>query len=195
MLSEIVGTSLDTGAELDALAKLPEAEQRSLAEAAMRGEQVSAITIPNTDPKMSGVGEVRSTSVPKLDPLAWTMSTLERIEFIKAIGRRDIELIFDAIEHIAPVQATRSAMAREPAEPGAVAPEKFETQNDAREDDCKFDPRFQKEVHRTTPEILPKHVAQNPNPEGETVGERHIRLWHEREREYRDRVMKGAREL
>jgi ParB family chromosome partitioning protein len=159
---------------------------------------VSAITIPNTpvDPKMSGVGEVRSTSVPKLDPLAWTMSTLdERIQFIQAIGRRDIELIFDAIEHMAPVQATQSAISREPAEPGAVTPEKFETQNDAREDDCKFDPRFQKKFHRTTPEILSKHVAQNPNPEEETVAERHIRHWHERERAYRDRLMKETREL
>ena len=146
---------------------------------------------------MSGVGEMRSTSVPKLDPLAWTMSTLEeRIQFIQAIGRRDIELIFDAIEHMAPVQASQSAISREPpAEPGAVTPEKFETQNDAREDDCKFDPRFQKKFHRTTPEILSKHVEQNPNPEEETVAERHIRHWHERERAYRDRLMKETREL
>jgi hypothetical protein len=43
VLHEIVGTSLDKGREIDALAKLPEAEQRSLAEAASRGENVSAI--------------------------------------------------------------------------------------------------------------------------------------------------------
>ena len=78
VLPDIVDTSLDNGAELDALAKLPEAEQRSLAEAAKRGEQVSAITTPNTpaDPKMSGViGDARSTPVQKLDPLAWTIES------------------------------------------------------------------------------------------------------------------------
>jgi hypothetical protein len=36
--------ALRPGTELDALAKLPAAEQRSLAEAAKRGEKVSAIT-------------------------------------------------------------------------------------------------------------------------------------------------------
>ena len=44
VLGDIVGTSLDKGAAIDALAKLPEAEQRSLAEAAKRGEPVSAVT-------------------------------------------------------------------------------------------------------------------------------------------------------
>jgi hypothetical protein len=44
VLPKIVGTSLDKGREIDALAKLPAAEQRSLAEAAKRGEKVSAIT-------------------------------------------------------------------------------------------------------------------------------------------------------
>jgi ParB family transcriptional regulator, chromosome partitioning protein len=42
VLGEIVGTSLDKGAEIDALAKLPEAEQRKLAAAAKAGENVSA---------------------------------------------------------------------------------------------------------------------------------------------------------
>jgi ParB-like nuclease domain len=44
VLPDIVGTSLDSGAEIDALAKLPAEEQRSLAEAAQRGAKVSAIT-------------------------------------------------------------------------------------------------------------------------------------------------------
>jgi hypothetical protein len=42
VLPEIIGTSLDKGAEIDALAKLPVEKQRSLAEAAKRGEKVSA---------------------------------------------------------------------------------------------------------------------------------------------------------
>jgi ParB family chromosome partitioning protein len=43
-LADLAGTCLDSGTDLDALAKLPAAEQRSLAEAAKRGEKVSAIT-------------------------------------------------------------------------------------------------------------------------------------------------------
>jgi N6-adenosine-specific RNA methylase IME4/ParB-like chromosome segregation protein Spo0J len=42
VLPDIVGTSLDKGAELDALAKLPEPEQRKLAERAKADEKVSA---------------------------------------------------------------------------------------------------------------------------------------------------------
>jgi hypothetical protein len=41
----------------------------------------------------------------------------------------------------------------------------------------------------------PENVAQNPAPQEETDGERYIRLWHERERQYRDRVTKEAQEL
>jgi hypothetical protein len=177
VLSDVVGTCLDNGAELDALSKLPEAEQRSLAEAAKRGEQVSAITTVNTpaDRKMNDViGEVRSSRrkkaapVRKLDPLAWTMSTVEeRIDFINAIGRRDIEDVLDAIEPTPTVQeteATRSVMAHEPAEPGPVTPEKFETQNTMCGEGG-FDPLFQNEVRRTTPEIVPEHMARNTNPQ------------------------------
>jgi N6-adenosine-specific RNA methylase IME4 len=42
VLADIVGTSLDQGAELDALAKLPEDEQYKLAVRAKRGDKVSA---------------------------------------------------------------------------------------------------------------------------------------------------------
>jgi ParB family transcriptional regulator, chromosome partitioning protein len=42
VLSEITGTSLHQGDELDAMAKLPEAEQRKLAARAKAGERVSA---------------------------------------------------------------------------------------------------------------------------------------------------------
>lgn len=56
-LADLAGTCLDSGTELDAMAKLPVAEQRSLAEAAKRGETVSAITARSAcdpeDPKTS----------------------------------------------------------------------------------------------------------------------------------------------
>ena len=56
-LADLAGTCLDNGTELDALAKLPAAEQRSLAEAAKRGEKVSANTTRSAcdpeDPKAS----------------------------------------------------------------------------------------------------------------------------------------------
>ena len=42
VLGEIAGTSLDKGAGIDALAKLPEAEQRKLAAAAKAGKKVTA---------------------------------------------------------------------------------------------------------------------------------------------------------
>src|SRR5271163_2182709 len=45
LLHHLRHTSLDKGAEIDALAKLPVEKQRSLAEAAKRGEQVSAIRL------------------------------------------------------------------------------------------------------------------------------------------------------
>jgi hypothetical protein len=52
VLPKIVGTSLDKGREIDALAKLPAAEQRSLAEAAKKGEKVSAVIALNAcDPE------------------------------------------------------------------------------------------------------------------------------------------------
>jgi ParB-like chromosome segregation protein Spo0J len=43
VLPDIIGTVLDNGAEIDALAKLTVEKQQSLAQAAKRGEQVSAI--------------------------------------------------------------------------------------------------------------------------------------------------------
>jgi ParB family chromosome partitioning protein len=47
VLADIAGTSLDKGAEIDVLAKLPESEQRKLAERAKAGEKVSAKPIIN----------------------------------------------------------------------------------------------------------------------------------------------------
>jgi hypothetical protein len=50
VLPDIVGTSLDQGDELDALAKLPPDEQRKLAEQAKSGAKVSAKTTPTLVP-------------------------------------------------------------------------------------------------------------------------------------------------
>ena len=42
ILADIVGTALDEGAEIDALAKLPEAEQRKLVARVKAGERITA---------------------------------------------------------------------------------------------------------------------------------------------------------
>jgi hypothetical protein len=111
-LHDLADTCLDNGTELDALAKLPAAEQRRLAEAAKRGEKVSAISARNAygpeAPKSSdGTGKARSTLsrrkkadlAPTLDPRAWSMSTpQEREAFVKTVGRSEIEDALNAIE-------------------------------------------------------------------------------------------------
>jgi ParB-like chromosome segregation protein Spo0J len=112
VLSEIAQTSIDKGAEIDALAKLPESEQRKLAEAARRGDKISAIAARSAfdvhDQKISdGTGKVPSRArqhkkadrAPRLDSRAWSISTpQEREAFVKAVGRRDIDDIIKAIE-------------------------------------------------------------------------------------------------
>src|SRR5208282_2104518 len=91
VLPEIIGTSLDKGAEIDALAKLPVEKQRSLAEAAKRGEQVSAISaISACDPEAAktsdGAGK-EPARAPTLDPRAWSMANQqEREAFVKEVG-------------------------------------------------------------------------------------------------------------
>ena len=103
VLPEIIGTSLDKGAEIDALAKLPVEKQRSLAEAAKRGEQVSAISAlsacdPEAPKTSDGTGK-EAARAPTLDPRAWSMATAqERQAFVKAVGRSEIEDAFNAIE-------------------------------------------------------------------------------------------------
>jgi ParB family transcriptional regulator, chromosome partitioning protein len=64
VLPDIVGTSLDKGVELDALAKLPVEKQRQLAERAKAGEQVSAVT----DEKIRLNGQ--TVDIEKLGPAA-----------------------------------------------------------------------------------------------------------------------------
>jgi hypothetical protein len=69
VIDQIVGTSLDSGAELDALAKLPEAEQQQLADRAKAGEGVSARTkAERADPALV-------TKQPKNDMLAMLQAT------------------------------------------------------------------------------------------------------------------------
>ena len=103
VLLEIIGTSLDKGAEIDALAKLPVAKQRSLAEAAKRGEQVSAIrALTACDPeaaKTSDGNGKEADRAPTLDPRAWSMANQqEREAFVKEVGVRDIENVINAID-------------------------------------------------------------------------------------------------
>src|SRR5271170_575486 len=104
VLPEIVGTSVDKGIEIDALAKLPEAEQHSLAEAAKRGEVSAISALSACDPKApktsDGTGK-EADRAPTLDPRAWSMSSpQERQAFVKAVGRSEIEDAFNAIESI-----------------------------------------------------------------------------------------------
>ena len=65
VLSEIVGTSLDKGAELDAIAKLSEPEQRELAERAMAGEEVTArpAAMPEVKPTVAAVPAKTTRSI------------------------------------------------------------------------------------------------------------------------------------
>jgi hypothetical protein len=89
VLPDIIGTSLDSGAEIDALAKLPESVQRSLAQAARRGENVSAIAPSVGDPEGSKASD-----------------GTEEIELGKVIARvrrnqphnKDTTVICDALE-------------------------------------------------------------------------------------------------
>ena len=102
VLLEIIGTSLDKGAEIDALAKLPVAKQRSLAEAAKRGEQVSALSAcdPEAAKTSDGAGK-EAARAPTLDPRAWSMANQqEREAFVKEVGLRDIENVINAIDPI-----------------------------------------------------------------------------------------------
>ena len=68
VLSEIVGTSLDKGAEIDAMAKLPEAEQRELAERAMAGEEVTARSTKATEPEVKPEVKPAVATVPVKTP-------------------------------------------------------------------------------------------------------------------------------
>jgi hypothetical protein len=88
---------------IDALAKLPAENQRSLAETAKRGEQVSAVTAFNTcDPEASktsdGTGK-EAEPAPTLNPQAWSLSTpKDREAFVREVGVHDIEAVIKAAQ-------------------------------------------------------------------------------------------------
>jgi len=71
LLNKVVGTSLDKGTELDALAKLPEEEREDLADRAASGEAVSARTADHKPKPKPGRGTVtrREKALAELD--AW----------------------------------------------------------------------------------------------------------------------------
>ena len=72
ILDKVRGTSLDKGVELDALGKLPEAEQEALANRAASGEEVSART-PDRKPTPEPAGKPQGTSWQKalVDFVCW----------------------------------------------------------------------------------------------------------------------------
>ena len=73
LLSKIVGTSLDSGTELDALAKLSKHEQENLANRAASGEQVSART-PDRKPRRKSERSKLSLREKALEDLnAWDL--------------------------------------------------------------------------------------------------------------------------
>jgi hypothetical protein len=207
VLTDVIGTSLDNGLELDALAKLPIEKQRLLAEAAKRGENVSAKSTP-IDSNPGG-----------------TADRVEEVELRKAIARLrrdqpqnvDAILICNALERfLKMVQETEATpfngVATEPPEPGesGVTSERIETQNTQRRQESggsagnyrELDPPHHelevKEVRQATEltaaQIVPGHTARNGTPQGETNGERYVREWHERERERCVRERQEARE-
>jgi ParB-like chromosome segregation protein Spo0J len=85
------------------LQKLPVEKQRSVAEVARTGEQVSPVTAfsacgPGASKTSDGTGK-EVEPAPTLDPRAWSISTAqERAAFVKAIGRSEIENVLNAIE-------------------------------------------------------------------------------------------------
>jgi hypothetical protein len=201
-LPDIVGSSLDSGVELHALAKLPLESQRSLPEAAKTGENVSA----------------KSTPYPG-GPTCWA----EEVDLRKGIARlrrdqpqnADAMLICDALERrlkmveLHPDQGRvdrEIAAADEPAEPeaSAVIPETQVRAEGAdgvagcnREPDPRHHELEATEIRRAAAiptEIVPEHVARNAAPREETNVDRWVRLWHESERQRQDREKKEANE-
>jgi ParB/RepB/Spo0J family partition protein len=104
VLTDIAGTTLDKGDEIDALAKLPEDEQRKLASAAKTGMKVSAKqqvkkvkretkekTRPETElPRMSllGSGEIVTSPVDEF------VSSMEALQEFKAAADRLLPQMF-----------------------------------------------------------------------------------------------------
>jgi ParB family chromosome partitioning protein len=86
VLDEIIGTSLDKGSEIDALAKLPEDEQRKLAGRAKAGEAVTArYDAHETPPESAEVSfEQRQAEHAKLDSTPEEKDKAEYAEWLTA---------------------------------------------------------------------------------------------------------------
>jgi Protein of unknown function (DUF3102) len=66
---------------------------------AKRGKQVAAISSRSASNPNAAVGIEEIEPAPTLDPRAWSMSTAQqRQDFVKAVGRREIEDAFNAFE-------------------------------------------------------------------------------------------------
>jgi len=91
VLPDIAGTSLDKGVEIDALAKLPAAEQRTIAEAAKRGEKVTA----RTGLKPVQIVEARLVGLEIAITLAWGPASVKaRGAFLDA----HVDEFFEALQ-------------------------------------------------------------------------------------------------
>ena len=66
---------------------------------AKRGKQVAAISARSASDPKAADGTEEIEPAPTLDPRSWSMSTAqEREDFVKAVGRSQIEEAFHAIE-------------------------------------------------------------------------------------------------
>jgi len=104
-LPKIVGTSLDKGVELDALAKLPEPERKDLIERAAKGEKVSAKTAqdkPKTASRklLALAEELADPSLTKETMQELNEPTDKQISRILQVekGLRNIRAIVDMLE-------------------------------------------------------------------------------------------------
>jgi ParB-like nuclease family protein len=103
VLDDIVGTPLDEGAELDALAKLPEAEQRELAERAKAGETVSA---KHADKKIVPLADMATftDAIRQLKDLLTKPGEM----FVDAASAEDLVQIVDFLNRIISIKKART---------------------------------------------------------------------------------------
>ena len=96
-LGRIVGTSLDKGVELDALAKLPELERKELIDRAEAGEKVSARVSQKSDiePLHKRLCAVISASVERILETAGADSISEFAEIVRELPHDEFESVKD----------------------------------------------------------------------------------------------------